>query len=458
MKHLPVLLVVSALFVCRAGAEPASPEDWFAASMKGEKPAIEGTPVSYEEIAAKRKIFFEAYRNAAIKNGWDKQFLMPNTLERNKEGKLALRSSKYRIREGLVMPYLAIRKGEKPANGWPLAIAMHGGGSTGDKLENPHAWPVNTREWNAQIQLALGLYPTGVTYFIPRMVDDNQGRWWKEFNYEAFRAVIRHAILYWDVDPNRIYLLGISEGGYGTETLACRYPEKFAAANGLSCGSGTSIHVENLRNLPFRTDVGENDTMFGRRPNAVKKHALLEELRAADPAGYVNHLEVHAGRGHGINYKPGTEWLMKFTRNPHPQRVTYTLFQHDKTRNEGAYWMRALNDLEKKVIYLDAEMDPKNNAIRISAKASIKDETVQSADAQQPLADAGETRAASGLKLRLWLHESLLDLRKPVQVTINGSAVTTFTPKLDTGAMAQSLLAFGDPECIYAGKVDVTVP
>ncbi len=45
-----------------------------------------------------------------------------------------------------------------------------------------------------------------------------------------------------------------------------------------------------------------------------------------------------------------------------------------------------------------------------------------------------------------------------MKVTINGKTVTTFTPRLDTGTMAESLLTFDDPECIYASKVDVLVP
>jgi pimeloyl-ACP methyl ester carboxylesterase len=300
------------------------------------------------------------------------------------------------------------------------------------------------------------MYPGNMIYFVPRMVDDNRGRWWREWNHQAFQALIRHAILFWDVDPNRIYMLGISEGGYGTENLACRYPEKLAAATGLACGSGTSIHVENLRNLPFRTDVGETDNMFDRRPNAVKKHALIEEYRAKDPAGYINHLEVHKGRGHGIYYKPGVEWLLPFTRNPHPDRVTYTIFTNDNSRNEGAYWLRVISDLDKKTVFLDARMDRKTNTIDISAKAA--DEVVQRPDAQQALIEPGQAVDASGLKLRLWLHESLLDLAKPVEVKINGKPVTTLTPSPDTAAMAESLLFYGDPECIYPAKVDVTVP
>lgn len=458
MKQLLYTLALTTALLQTSNAETPSLQEWFVASMKGEKADLKSEVIVPGEIAATRKKIFESYRKAALENGWDKKFIPPNTLERDKDGGLKIRSSKYRIGEGLVMPYVAIQKGEKPDGGWPLAIAMHGGGSTGDKLDNPHAWPVNNREWNAQIKVALSKYPSDVTYFIPRMVDDNQGRWWKEFNYEAFSALIRHAILYWDVDPNRVYLMGISEGGYGTETLACRYPEKFAAASGLACGSGTSIHVENLRNLPFRTDVGEKDTMFGRKPNAVKKHALLDELREKDTGGYTNHLEVHKGRGHGIDYGPGPKWMVQFERNPHPERVTYTLFQHDKTKNKGAYWLQALNDLEKKVIYLDSQIDSEKNSISISAKATIDDEVVQAADGQQPLADSGETTAASGLKLRLWLHESLLDLSKPIEIRINGKKVETITAKPQLDSMCESLMLFGDPNYSYPCKVDVLVP
>ncbi len=45
-----------------------------------------------------------------------------------------------------------------------------------------------------------------------------------------------------------------------------------------------------------------------------------------------------------------------------------------------------------------------------------------------------------------------------VKVTINGKIIGTFTPKINTATMAKSLLAFDDPECIYASKVDVIVP
>lgn len=441
-----------------AAAEIPATQSWFVSAMQGKAALMEKIDITVADIGKAREEVFASYKKAAILSGWDKKFVLPTQIPKAPGEQLKIQAGSYHIGEKLDMPYVVLQKGEKPANGWPLIIAMHGGGGTADKLPHPHGWPVNTQEWNTQIKLSLALYPSNAIYFVPRMVNDNQGRWWKEYNCQAFSAMIRHAVLYWNIDPNRVYMIGISEGGYGTETLACRYPDLLAAADGMACGEGTSIHVENLRNLPFRTDVGEKDTMFGRVTNAIKKHDLLSSLQKNDPEGYVNHLELHKGNGHGIDYKPGSEWLMPFTRNPHPKRVTYTLFQHDGVKNKGAYWLQAISDLDKKVIHLDGKVDTAENSISITADATKNDEKVQAADGQQPLADSGETVPATGLKLRLWLHESLLDLAKPVKISINGKVVETHIPKPELGIMSGSLMLFGDPNYAYPCKVDVVVP
>src|SRR3989442_393779 len=44
------------------------------------------------------------------------------------------------------------------------------------------------------------------------------------------------------VDTNRVYLTGLSMGGYGTWSLALSYPEKFAAIAPI-CGGGELITV-----------------------------------------------------------------------------------------------------------------------------------------------------------------------------------------------------------------------
>ena len=52
------------------------------------------------------------------------------------------------------------------------------------------------------------------------------------------------------VDTNRIYVLGMSLGGYGTIDFAATYPDKIAAAMAI-CGGGTVKNYEPLNSIPL---------------------------------------------------------------------------------------------------------------------------------------------------------------------------------------------------------------
>lgn len=52
------------------------------------------------------------------------------------------------------------------------------------------------------------------------------------------------------IDTDRNYLTGLSMGGYGTWDLACRKPERFAAAL-VVCGGGDPAQASNLAKLPI---------------------------------------------------------------------------------------------------------------------------------------------------------------------------------------------------------------
>jgi len=63
---------------------------------------------------------------------------------------------------------------------------------------------------------------------------------------EVIRDVERH----YHVDPNRIYLMGHSMGGYGTNNLATHHPDLFAAVAPAEGTDSGDLHA-NLRNLPW---------------------------------------------------------------------------------------------------------------------------------------------------------------------------------------------------------------
>jgi predicted peptidase len=82
------------------------------------------------------------------------------------------------------------------------------------------------------------------------------------------------------VDPDRVYLTGISMGGYGTWHLGARYPERFAAVAPI-CGYGLVSQgfpgrVCNLRDVPVWAFHGKQDEIV---PPAECQE-LVDTLRA----------------------------------------------------------------------------------------------------------------------------------------------------------------------------------
>jgi predicted peptidase len=59
---------------------------------------------------------------------------------------------------------------------------------------------------------------------------------------DALLALLNKVISKHKVDTNRVYLTGLSMGGYGTWSLGTRYPERFAAIAPI-CGGGERIDI-----------------------------------------------------------------------------------------------------------------------------------------------------------------------------------------------------------------------
>ena len=62
------------------------------------------------------------------------------------------------------------------------------------------------------------------------------------------------------IDKNRVYISGISMGGFGTWDALSRFPEKFAAAFPI-CGGADIKMADVLKNIPILTYHGDSDTI-----------------------------------------------------------------------------------------------------------------------------------------------------------------------------------------------------
>jgi predicted peptidase len=77
----------------------------------------------------------------------------------------------------------------------------------------------------------------------------------------------------YNVDKSRIYLTGLSMGGFGTWDLAVSYPNYFAAIAPI-CGGGNPILVSRLKDIPVWVFHGKKDDAVPEQQSALMVEAL----------------------------------------------------------------------------------------------------------------------------------------------------------------------------------------
>ncbi len=92
------------------------------------------------------------------------------------------------------------------------------------------------------------------------------------------------------IDPDRIYVAGLSMGGFGTWDLISRFPDKFAAAIPI-CGGADLNQATNIKQVPVWTFHGANDKV-------VKTQRTRDMVAAVKKAGGNMKYTEYPGVGH----------------------------------------------------------------------------------------------------------------------------------------------------------------
>jgi len=128
---------------------------------------------------------------------------------------------------------------------WPLLLFLHGSGERGKNLER------------IKVHGPPKLIEQGVEFpFIIVSPQCSRGQWWDE---DKLDALLDEVIAKYAVDEDRVYVTGLSMGGFGTWALACRYPERFAAIMPISGGGITYRAREKLKDIPVLAFHGAKD-------------------------------------------------------------------------------------------------------------------------------------------------------------------------------------------------------
>ena len=78
------------------------------------------------------------------------------------------------------------------------------------------------------------------------------------WNIEELNILLDEIIFKYNIDTKRIYLTGLSMGGFGTWELAIKYPNKFAAIIPV-CGGGDPSKACKIKDVPILAFHGAKD-------------------------------------------------------------------------------------------------------------------------------------------------------------------------------------------------------
>lgn len=367
----------------------------------GQKREIAGkllAEVPVDDMA--RRLAWKAYQASARHEALRKEF-------DSKMVKTPLRSSEYLWRH----------VGEKPREGWGLVIAMHGGGGAPKE--------VNDQQWRSMFNSYYKEHPEvgGYVYLSLRAPNDEWNGFYDDAICPLVERLIRQFVLFGEVNPDRVYALGASHGGYGAFVIGTKIPDRFAAVHAsASAPTDGETMGENLRNLPFTFMVGEKDTAYGRAERCQAFAKQVEGWRASH-GGYPGGFEWKPGVGHSVPDRDKVgEMLKSPPRQAWPKQLVWV--QSDDVLKHF-YWMESLEPQDKRRI-----------------EASVVENTITiKADAEGDLA--------------VWLDGELVDLAKPVTIKMTGGETTTITPTPSLGTYCLGLQERGDPRLAGPSRVMV---
>lgn len=248
-----------------------------------------------------------------------------------------------------VMDYrLYVPEDYDASKAYPVILFLHGAGESNNGS--------NTNEAQLNVGMMNDFFTRGyyekfpcliVAPQVPKSPSGSTGEWvnvsWKSGSYEIAsmdetcgtfteniqlaKAAVDKTIADYNVDTDRIYVTGVSMGGYGTWNIITHYSDYFAAAMPI-CGAGDPSKAEYLMNMPIWCFHGDADV-------AVPVAGSRDMYEAITALGSTRiHYTEWAGEGH--------TWTPAYMR----EDVWQWLFSQAKTTVDVTELAAKLNELK----------------------------------------------------------------------------------------------------------------
>jgi hypothetical protein len=323
---------------------------------------------------------------------------------------------------------LYVPENYRPEKAYSLVICLHGAGFTGDAY---------LERWQARLNDTYILACPTLTY----------GDWWTRTAEQLVLVTIRAVTGIYHIDPERVFLTGMSNGGIGAYLIGAHHARRFAAIIPMASGLDNVLmpFLENFQETPLYIIHGKRDQVM-----PVELSRSIVDILAELNYTYVyrEHDRVHPMAGG--HFFPREEladlvaWLGQQHRNPYPKKLRVV---EDATHLLRFGWVR-IDATERIASFTEALIDRQDEAIKSRLYARL-DATIKN-----------NTIAVHSQRVRrytLFLNDQLVDLTRPVTVVTNDTITFegVITPSVRT--LLHEARVRHDQGAIYPASVTIDV-
>jgi predicted esterase len=329
-------------------------------------------------------------------------------------------------RYGLYVP-----ESYQPTKAYSLILCLHGAGFDGDSY---------LERWKPRL---------GERYLLA-CPSIEAGAWWTREGEDLVLAVLGEVMRDYHVDPDRVFLTGMSNGAIGTYLIGLNHPDRFAALipmAGALPGSLLAL-LDNARTTPLYLIHGAHDQVIPVRfSQAVEAYLKKRGYRVV----YREHDQMHPMAGG--HFFPRDElpalvdWLEKQVRTAAPREVTVV---RDRDHPGRAYWIRIDEIAPEAGSLWASETDPEEER-RLAQGLYARIEAKIESD------NRIEVTAHNVRRYSVLLNPQLVDLDRPVRIVTNGELSFDGTVTPDVGVLLETARERPDPGSLVLAAVEVSV-
>lgn len=318
----------------------------------------------------------------------------------------------------------------EPSRPYPLILCLHGAGFDGDTYLD---------RWQPRL---------GEDYLLacPTM---EEGEWWTRQGEALVLAVFSEISHTYHVDPDRVYLTGMSNGGIGTYLIGLNHPDRFAALIPMGGAFPTALFplLDNAKNTPIYIIHGSQDQVM---PVRYSRDVAAYLRRNGDPVIYREHDRVHPMAGG--HYFPREElpdllaWLKTQQRTPDPRDLAVV---RDRDHPGRDFWVR-IDEIDSETgSFWESEHHPEEGRrLQQGAYARLKARV------------SGNTifvTAEHVIRYSVLIPPDFVDWNKPVLVFTNGRVSFEQLLRPDSRSLLEEARRRPDPRQLVLSTINIRV-